>query len=404
MPAFQMKPRLGENQPSEISPSFYIPSSQTNTINMPTALQAKMGNAVGFSPAQTSIKQAATVQEHKPIAPTTGEVVQNKVIQKDYARELPNPDAAVGELTETQIAQAISYNRERFHNAPEVRMIRDVLGLSHDAPTIDADLVRAVATWQAQNNITHDGKLGYTTLGPLVREVRSEGLRDDSLHLAVHRKASQWANNFENKFDAELDHQNARLELHVKIKFNFLDAGNQPDFDGTSVPTTGWTEAQKASFITNYRTQVGGRWSRKHAFEPETINRITLNSVLSYYNVLVRIEAVETGQHHTVNVANIAEGTFFRSSAAVGSATLDSNDARNRDLAGGTQRGTEHEFGHMMGIGHPAAGNDAAAYAADAASIMGSGHEVRVSNYEPFLRAINQIAGITFKTVPVSTL
>jgi hypothetical protein len=322
---------------------------------------------------------------------------KNQTVQRDFALAPPNANPVMEELSESEIRDAIRYNERRFQNVEELLLIRDVLGLSHENYAIDEDLVHAVARWQAANNLDQDGKLGPNTLNPLIREYEAEDLTSEAALLRIRTRASDWRNNFQSKFNAELDHQDALLTLHVKINFNFRPAGTYPDFDGTMVPSPGWTQAQRNTWQSGFISHIQNRWSWKFGLIPSAARS---NNYLDHYNVRVRLRPVTTGAHHTVNVVNVAAGTFFRSSAGVGSASLDSGDINNRNMGGGRmQRGVEHEFGHMMGLNHPGgAGSGAATYAADADSIMGSGSTVRSSNYQPFVDAIRAITGIGWKT------
>ncbi len=321
----------------------------------------------------------------------------NHKVQRDFALAPPNANPVMEELSESEIRDAIRYNERRFQNVDELLLIRDVLGLSHDEYAIDEDFVRAVARWQAENNQEQDGKLGANTLNPLIQEYEAEGLTDEAALLRIRTRASDWRRNFQSKFNAELDHQDALLTLHVKIKFNFRPAGTYPDFNGTMIPSPGWTTTDRNTWQSGFISNIQNRWSWKYGLIPSAARS---DNYLDHYNVRVRLRPVTSGEHHTVNVVNVATGTFFRSSAAVGSASLDSGDINNRNMGGGRmQRGVEHEFGHMMGLNHPGgAGSGPATYAADPGSIMGSGNTVRSSNYQPFVDAIRAITGIGWKT------
>ncbi|ATL48866.1 hypothetical protein COR50_17780 [Chitinophaga caeni] len=94
--------------------------------------------------------------------------------QHELAVPYPNPTAAPRELTDAEIADAINYNTGRITDPDQVMLIRDVLGLSHDAPSIDEELIRAVADWQAKYNLVVDGKIGPKTSATLGFEVLQE--------------------------------------------------------------------------------------------------------------------------------------------------------------------------------------------------------------------------------------
>ncbi|MBN2486377.1 MAG: DUF4157 domain-containing protein [Bacteroidales bacterium] len=107
-------------------------------------------------------------------------------IQADFAIEPPNPTNVPRVLTPQEVTDAINYNTAKLRRAPAtlISTVRDVLGISPDPPTIDADFVNAVLRWQAANNLTQDGKLGPDTAAPLFRELRAEGLTSESRALA----------------------------------------------------------------------------------------------------------------------------------------------------------------------------------------------------------------------------
>jgi hypothetical protein len=107
-------------------------------------------------------------------------------IQADFAIAPPNPTAEAKLLTASQVAEAIKYNEIKLARAGAdlIRQLRDVLGISPDPPDIDEDLANAIASWQAANNLTQDGKLGPNTAAPLFRELRAEGLTGEATALA----------------------------------------------------------------------------------------------------------------------------------------------------------------------------------------------------------------------------
>jgi len=98
-------------------------------------------------------------------------------VQRDFAVESPNPGAEAPVLTDEQIQAAIRFNTRRFelHDGWEISLTRDVLGLETEPAVVDADLINAIAAYQAENNITADGKLGPVTASRLSRELFHEG-------------------------------------------------------------------------------------------------------------------------------------------------------------------------------------------------------------------------------------
>jgi len=96
-------------------------------------------------------------------------------VQRDLAVEPPNPTAVAPTLTQAQIDGAIRFNRFRFKDPYTIRIVRDVLGLEPVPAIIDEEFVRTVAQWQAENNVTPDGKVGADTTRTLLGELTAEG-------------------------------------------------------------------------------------------------------------------------------------------------------------------------------------------------------------------------------------
>lgn len=104
----------------------------------------------------------------------------------DLAVPQPNPTAVPKVLTDAEVQSAISYNTTRFTDAEQVKLIRDVMGLSHDAPTIDEAFVKKVAEWQAKNNLAVvDGKINEATAAVIGFEVLEESKLVPSLKPAA---------------------------------------------------------------------------------------------------------------------------------------------------------------------------------------------------------------------------
>lgn len=108
-------------------------------------------------------------------------------IQRDLAVDPPNPTAVARELSDQEIQEAISFNRATFRNTEEIRNLRDVLGLNEEPAIIDEDFVNAVVQWQAENNLTQDGKIGART----ARVVGHEMMEESTIVPAQRRPAIQ---------------------------------------------------------------------------------------------------------------------------------------------------------------------------------------------------------------------
>ena len=137
--------------------------------------------------------ELAHVVQQAPAASARDAVATPALLQRELAIEPPHPEAEAGPLTPEQMRAAIAYNQIFFSRPAEIEMLRDVLGAAPLPAVIDEDFVNAVASWQAQQGSTVDGKLDPTTASQLSREYRAEArflgrtegraLRDASRHL-----------------------------------------------------------------------------------------------------------------------------------------------------------------------------------------------------------------------------
>src|SRR5439155_54230 len=71
-------------------------------------------------------------------------------------------------------ADAIAFNSRTISDPAEIEMLRDILGLAPTPAVVDADFVRAVATYQAGYGLTADGKVGPLTRRRLSGEILTE--------------------------------------------------------------------------------------------------------------------------------------------------------------------------------------------------------------------------------------
>ena len=101
---------------------------------------------------------------------------EDAMIQADWAVEPPNPEAVAPELSEEDMQEAITFNQRTLRDPNEIRELRDVLGVDGEADSvvIDANFVRALADFQAQQDINPDGKMGAITSSRLSRELHAE--------------------------------------------------------------------------------------------------------------------------------------------------------------------------------------------------------------------------------------
>ncbi|MFK7969499.1 MAG: DUF4157 domain-containing protein [Bacteroidia bacterium] len=328
-------------------------------------------------------------------------------IQRELAVAPTNPDAVPDPLTPEQIQDAIRYNDDRFRDISEIKLIRDVLGFAEEPVQFDEPLILAIAEYQAQYGLDdHDGRIGANTANVLAREFRAEGLRSEARQMRVRRRGVTRSNNIDvggnnDLFDAILDHENARLTLRMKVKFNMNGAW----------PNAARERRWKRQFI----RQIQRRWSGVFGLVPNGAHA-NRRLFLPYYRARIQVVEVANGQHYTANVAWATSHQGSSITPSTHTATLDAYDTRNRTRrrAGRNfrQRGGEHEFGHMLGLDHVdhascitvagATGNESACYGGNnrrrRGNIMGSGSRVDSSNYLPFITAMRTITGFAWKT------
>jgi len=133
--------------------------------------EALIGGANRWQPGhQLAVRQPDLAQRlRKSAFPPT--------VQCELAIEPPNPTAVATVLTEAQIQEAIRYNDFRFKDPFSIAVVRDVIGIPKYPAVSDRDLALAAAQWQAEFNLTVDGKVGPTMTRTLVRELRAEDQR-----------------------------------------------------------------------------------------------------------------------------------------------------------------------------------------------------------------------------------
>lgn len=70
-------------------------------------------------------------------------------------------------LTDDQVTSAIRYNKARGYSVEVIRQIQQVIGVNDDG-VIGGATIRAIATWQAQQGLAADGKVGDATFARLI--------------------------------------------------------------------------------------------------------------------------------------------------------------------------------------------------------------------------------------------
>jgi hypothetical protein len=100
--------------------------------------------------------------------------VQTTIVHRTLPADLPNPGAQPTNLTDAQVQDAIEYNKKKVRYDVEVERLRDMLGLSPQPATMDEAFVHALVRFQAQADLTEDGKLGPVTASRLARQFEAE--------------------------------------------------------------------------------------------------------------------------------------------------------------------------------------------------------------------------------------
>lgn len=95
-------------------------------------------------------------------------------VQADFAVEPTHPGTKLRTLTPRQIADAITFNAKSLTNPAEIEMVRDILGIDPAPATIDDDFIQALVRYQANYNLTQDGRLGPLTRQRLASEILAE--------------------------------------------------------------------------------------------------------------------------------------------------------------------------------------------------------------------------------------
>jgi hypothetical protein len=330
-------------------------------------------------------------------------VQQTGRLHRDFAVEPLMPLSAGPHLTEMQITDAIDFNAERYFDAAQIELLRDVLGISKTPAIIDRDFVLAVARYQEQFGDPINGRLSRMTAATLTTELTAEGVTDGATELAIRDRATETRNNLAtgtrtDVFDAELDHANALLTLVMRVQFNFLPGG------GGAWPSPGDQVTWRSRFI----SLVENRWNHQLLMQ----RRAASDRYLRYYSTAVRVVASNANPHYTANVTYETGHTTSGIGVSTNTGTFDSLDVNTISYPFPPhtyQRTTvEHEFGHMLGLDHIACStNDTACYGttdAERRNIMGYGDEVSTANATPFLDAMRTITGLAWDAVPMRRL
>jgi len=168
------------------------------------------------------------------------------------------------------------------------------------------------------------------------------------------------------------------LEVKMVLQFQFEDT------EGNT-----WTSGEKRNFAQGFINSVSSVWSEK--FRITTTSSVPVSparDVGVVFEFPYYIDGWHTNDDFELSVRKIASGGFEVSSCgySLGNTYLDSEDANGVSKgASMNQRGTVHEFGHMLGLRDEyRAASANLSHVSDVDSVMNVGEVVRERHYAPF--------------------
>jgi hypothetical protein len=172
-----------------------------------------------------------------------------------------------------------------------------------------------------------------------------------------------------------------QLIIFMKLLFTFVDG---TDGAGKAVK---WTEQEKKNFVVKWRSDVATAWTSKRYRKYKDIY------ISIHVSFDARIGNSFSKSHWQILVEKLPSGSTGKTSFVwrdqIGKkydVQLDSQDNEKKTgLADGTQTGSIHEFGHMLGLGDEYTASASAAVKKDKKSIMNSGSTIRPRHYASLL-------------------
>jgi hypothetical protein len=191
------------------------------------------------------------------------------------------------------------------------------------------------------------------------------------------------------RFDAELDSERGggnppcQLTVTSRVRFNF------PNTSGV------WPQGRSETWKREFIERVQEKWSYRYLLvragscpPDEACERVA---------VRVRIQPVETGQHHTVNVlynSPLLGGRSFVAGSQERAGRFYESDVRSNIGL--------HESGHFFGLAHISCDdNGITCYgltAGDIDDVMGSGSFISARDYAPFVEVMGQLTDCEWRT------
>jgi hypothetical protein len=202
------------------------------------------------------------------------------------------------------------------------------------------------------------------------------------------------------RFDAELDrravldpsrrsaNEPCRLTLTVKVRFNFRD----------SQTPSRWTPAEQTRWQNQFIRSVSDRWSFRFLLVP---SQPCANEPCQLAAAILRIQPVTANPHNTMTV-HYDKPSDARSSVGARTSTLYRPDVERpgSDLRTNQTTAT-HEAGHLLGLEHVHCDtNSDECYGInreESADVMGRGEIVTERDYAPFVTAMQQLTGCSWR-------
>ena len=282
-----------------------------------------VGNNVVFGSGQyapdTYVGRRLLAHELVHVMQQTG---REAAVQRDFARQPRGGGAAVQELTDQEVADAVTFNQNRLSDRYMIGQIRDVLGISQEPMVADEAFARAVGRFQALWSLGQDGMLGHLTTFRLFREFVAEGLRRDAVLLLIE--------SYGLRVDRAL----------FDIRFS-----------------------SAAAFCNRVFAEVGGG---RHCGVGNIIMTVCSNDLrtgsLRDYNLMIRVI-----NHELVHVPQCARGT--------GNADVDEFEAFHSEVCG---RGAAGRMPHLTAAQRVASANDALTHFAGIPAAFRTARRIRM--------------------------
>jgi hypothetical protein len=146
-----------------------------------------------------------------------------------------------------------------------------------------------------------------------------------------------------------------------------------------------WNDAQKQAFARQFRSACYEVWNDKHRITT-TSTAPVVRDIGVMFEIRTLIDGWHVSEHWEVEVERADDWVGSSVNIFWGNAHLDSQDVVEAQKPHGRQRGSVHEFGHMLGLRdeYRGANNPTPHWYADHGSVMNNGEVVRDRHYAMF--------------------